>query len=79
ANIYHDIMLREKIKKEDFIMRSIPELSSEGGYRKMFVQVEDLKVYYSKDELNKGKLKAVLDFKLPPGSYATIVIKKMFG
>ncbi len=79
AKIYNDLMLREKIKKEFFVMRSIPELSSEGNYRKMFVQVKDFKVSYSKDELNKGKLKAVLDFKLPPGSYATIVVKKMFG
>lgn len=78
AKIYTDIMLREKIKKEDFIMRSIPELSSEGNFRKMFVEVRDFAVFYSKDELNKGKLKAVLDFRLPPGSYATLVVKKMF-
>lgn len=79
AKIYNDILLKEKIKKEFFIMRSIPELSSEGGSRKMFVEVEDFKISYSKDELNKGKLKAVLDFRLPPGSYATVVVKKMFS
>jgi tRNA pseudouridine13 synthase len=71
-------MKGEKLKQEDFIMRKIPELSSEGNSRSMFVEVKDFKVSYSKDELNKGKLKAVLDFKLPPGSYATMVVKKMF-
>ncbi|MFH1332308.1 MAG: tRNA pseudouridine(13) synthase TruD [archaeon] len=79
ANIYEDLMKKEKLRKEDFIMKSTPELSSEGNERKMFVTVDDLKLLYSKDELHKGKLKAVLDFKLPPGSYATLVIKKMFN
>lgn len=76
AEIYEGLMRKEKLKKEDFVMKSTPELSSEGNERKMFASVDDLKVSYSKDELHKGKLKAVLDFKLPPGSYATIVIKK---
>lgn len=79
SSIYNGIMLKEKIKKEDFILRPVPELSSEGNSRKMFVDVEDLRVSYQKDDLNKGKLKAVLDFKLPPGSYATLVVKKMFS
>lgn len=79
ANIYNELMKREKIVKEDFIMKKMPELSSEGNSRKMFVALENFKVSYSKDELNRGKLKAVLDFKLPPGSYATLVVKKMFS
>jgi len=79
ASIYNRIMLREKIKREDFILRPVPELSSEGNFRKIFVEIEDFRVSYHKDELNRGKLKAVLDFKLPPGSYATLVVKKMFS
>ncbi len=78
GKIYDGLMQKERVKKEDFIMRPTPELSSEGNFRKMFVEVGSLKVSYSKDELNMGKLKAVLDFSLPPGSYATIVVKKMF-
>ncbi len=79
TRIYDGLIVKEKVSKENFIMRSIPELSSEGNFRKMFVEVQDFKISYCKDDLNKGKLKAVLDFKLPPGSYATIVVKKMFG
>lgn len=78
-NIYDEIIAKEKISKENFIMRAVPELSSEGTSRDMFVKVGDFKVSYSKDELNEGKLKAILNFKLPPGSYATVVVKKMFG
>ncbi len=79
AKIYKELTTKEKITKEHFIMRSIPEVSSEGNFRKMFVNIENFKVSYSNDDLNRGKLKAVLDFSLPPGSYATIVVKKMFG
>ncbi len=79
ARIYDGIMKKEKLNKEDFIMRSVPELSSEGGFRKMFVRVDGFKIAYSSDEIHEGKLKAILDFELPPGSYATLVVKKMFG
>jgi tRNA pseudouridine13 synthase len=77
--ICEDLMKKEKVEMDDFIMRPTPELSSEGNSRKMFVDVRNLKVSYSDDELNKGKMKAVLDFSLPAGSYATILVKKMFG
>ena len=55
----------------------MPELTSEGVDRDMIVQVSPVCNYY-KDELNSGKIKAVVEFTLPPGSYATLVIKKMF-
>ena len=71
--IYSKIMKEEKLKKEDFIIRQIPELSSEGGERDIFVNVEDL-------EIQKEDEKTFLiSFSLPPGSYATIAIKKMFS
>jgi tRNA(Glu) U13 pseudouridine synthase TruD len=49
GRIYGTIMKGEKLKQEDFIMRKIPELSSEGNSRSMFVEVKDFKVAYSKD------------------------------
>ncbi|MBI2667819.1 tRNA pseudouridine(13) synthase TruD [Candidatus Woesearchaeota archaeon] len=77
--IYEDIMRKEEISKENFIIRQIPEISSEGNERDLIVDIKDLDCRYENDELNKGKLKAILEFSLPKGSYATLVVKKMFG
>ena len=71
--IYESIMKEDKIKKEEFIIRQIPELSSEGNERSIFAEVKDL-------EIKKEDEKTFLaEFSLQPGSYATIVIKKMFA
>ena len=56
----------------------MPEISSEGNERDLIKEVHDFNYNYGKDELNKGKLKAVIEFSLDPGSYATLVIKKLF-
>ena len=76
-NIYSRLLARDKITKDSFLLREMPELTSEGVDRDMIVQVSPVCNYY-KDELNSGKIKAVVEFTLPPGSYATLVIKKMF-
>ena len=77
--IYTEILNEEKIKLNDFIFKEIPELVSEGVDRDLIVNIKDLKVKYFDDERNKEKRKAVLRFSLPPGSYGTIVVKKMFN
>ena len=75
---YKEIMENEKIVLKDFIIKQFPKLIDESPIRNSLVKVTGLKVNYFKDELNKDKLKAKLCFSLPPGSYATILIKKMF-
>jgi len=72
-------MKEEKITKEDFLIREIPEISSEGNERDLIAEVKDLNVIYGDDELNKGKMKGIISFNLPPGCYGTIVVKKMFN
>ncbi|MBI4159315.1 tRNA pseudouridine(13) synthase TruD [Candidatus Woesearchaeota archaeon] len=79
SKIYNEILKEEKIKLEDFIFKEIPELVSEGVDRDLVVAVKDIKIKYFDDERNQGKRKAVLRFSLPPGSYGTIVVKKMFN
>ncbi|MEW5896341.1 MAG: tRNA pseudouridine(13) synthase TruD [Nanoarchaeota archaeon] len=72
------IMSREEISFSDFVIRQIPELSLEGGLRKAFVEIGNLKVgKEEKDDFNKRKKKIKLAFSLPKGSYATIVIKRI--
>ena len=76
---YKEIMKKENIKLDDFIVKQIPSLIDESKERDSIIKIKDLKVKYEKDELFKDKLKANLSFSLPSGSYATILIKKMFS
>ena len=73
------ILEEEGIKLRDFIIRCMPELASEGDERYMFVKAEKLSIKTEDDELNKNKKKCIVSFTLPKGSYATIVIKKIFS
>ncbi|MCG2718829.1 MAG: tRNA pseudouridine(13) synthase TruD [Nanoarchaeota archaeon] len=70
---YERLMKEDKIKKEDFIIRQIPELSSEGNERDLIVDIKDLEITKEDDTTY------LLEFVLPPGSYATLAIKKMFS
>ena len=74
------LMKEENITFHDFIIRSIPEISLEGGMRNLFVEVKDLEVGKSEeDDLNEGMKKIKVTFTLGKGSYATIVIKRIIS
>ncbi len=70
--IAQDLMDEEGIDYRDFIIREIPELSAEGGERRVFVDVEDL-------EIEKKENKIELRFFLPKGSYATVFVASLFS
>jgi len=75
---YEEIIKNEEITRKDFIIRPIPELSSEGSDRDIIVEVKDFKTLeFCEDELNQGKKKQVVSFYLPKGCYATIVVLQM--
>jgi len=74
-----DVMKREGVSFNDFVVRKVPQLSCEGSDRKMLAEVSDFSFIISDDELNAGMKKCVLCFYLPKGSYATVVIKCLFG
>jgi tRNA pseudouridine13 synthase len=73
------LMEKHKISLRDFIIRTMPELSFEGDCRNMFINAENIKTKTEDDELNKDKKKCIISFALQKGSYATIVIKKIFS
>src|SRR3989344_886593 len=75
--IFDYVMAKEGVGKDDFLFPMMPELSSEGNERNLCVDF-DVAIKFEDDELNIGKYKAVLDFALDKGAYATIVVKKMF-
>lgn len=73
------ILKKEGICLRDFVIRQIPNLSQEGQVRKCFVDLMELKISnLQQDNLNKGKKKIKLNFGLPKGSYATMVVKVLF-
>jgi tRNA pseudouridine13 synthase len=76
--IVERILQNEDIKKEDFVIRAIPDLSSAGNERDLFVEIRDLNIgKLENDELNQGKKKVKVSFSLGKGSYATEVIKAL--
>jgi len=77
--IINKILKEEKLDFRDFIIRQIPELSSEGGERNIFIKIKDFKIIkQEKDELNTNKEKITVKFSLPKGSYATVLIDLLF-
>jgi tRNA pseudouridine13 synthase len=80
SKIVERILQNEDVKKEDFVIRAIPELSSAGSERELFVEVKELKIgKLEYDELNPGKKKVKINFSLGKGSYATEVMKELFS
>ena len=69
------ILKEEGVKPEDFLPRSMPELASEGSEREAIVKPRGIKWKFGEDEKNKGKIKCSLEFSLPRGSYATVLIE----
>ena len=73
------IMQNEEITTRDFVIRQIPELSMEGDERDVFVEVKTMEISeLEKDELNENMKKVTLKFSLSKGSYATMVVRKLF-
>lgn len=70
--IVEDILNDEDIKEQDFIIRSMPEISAEGGARPALVEVKELEI----EQLVGSNFK--FSFTLQKGSYATMAIRQMF-
>jgi len=64
-----------KVPLQGFNIEKVPEMSSKGIRREVLLQVEP-KFEIGEDELNPGKSKAVLEFMLPKGSYATTMLRE---
>lgn len=77
-NIIQEIMKKENIKPEDF-KSNYDFINSRSILRNAFTKLEDLQLSdLQPDELNKGKFKQLIKFKLNKGSYATMAIKAMY-
>jgi tRNA pseudouridine13 synthase len=75
GEIEQEILRKLSVPLKGFNIKEIPEMSSKGTRREVFLQAEP-KFEVSDDELNIGKSKAIVDFMLPKGSYATTVLRE---
>ncbi|HIH33316.1 MAG TPA: tRNA pseudouridine(13) synthase TruD [Candidatus Diapherotrites archaeon] len=76
--IVQKILDEESVKKEDFKVRQMPELSSKGAAKKLVLKPRNFELLeIGKDEFNEGKLKAVVSFELEKGAYATTVLAEL--
>jgi len=75
GEIEQEVLKEFEVPLEGFNIEKIPEMSSKGTRREVLLNVEP-RFEVSEDELNPGKSKAVLEFMLPKGSYATTVLRE---
>jgi tRNA pseudouridine13 synthase len=73
SNHYIKHIIEDKgIFPRDFIIRAFPDVSVEGTTRECFVKVKNLDVRMLEN-------RAIIEFELPKGSYATMVVKALFN
>jgi len=72
-SIIRGIMKKEEVTEREFIIKSMPELSAEGGKRDLIAEVRELKI----EKIGEKEYK--LTFSLPKGCYATMAVKRMMA
>ena len=72
-----ELMKKDGIKVDDFLMKHMPELKCSGGERNRILKPKDLKYRIEEDDFNENKLKVILNFSLPSGSYATVILREI--
>jgi len=77
---YETLLKKDGITLRDFAIKQFPNLVTSSPKRQSFMVAEGFRTTdYSEDEFNKGKMKQAMEFSLPKGSYATLVIKALTG
>ncbi|MHC1610079.1 MAG: tRNA pseudouridine(13) synthase TruD [Candidatus Methanospirareceae archaeon] len=76
GEIERAVLRDEEVELKDFYIEKIPEISSKGTRRPVLVPVDVKSDEISDDELNTGRCKARLEFFLPKGSYATVLLRE---
>jgi len=77
-NIIEEILEEEEVSQEDFRMQDMPDLRSEGSYRRAFADFRNFDIMdIEEDDLNMGKNKMTVKFDLPKGCYATVFLREI--
>lgn len=76
----HEEMQDAGIRRNDFVEHAVPGMIWKEEPRDVLVKPADVAdVRLEPDELNPGQVKATLQFSLPRGAYATMMIKRLFA
>ncbi len=77
--IYHDLLNQRGVKPSMFNLRKLRQAFFKSVDRDVLVIPEEFEYRTEDDEIYKGKRKLFLQFFLPRGSYATMLIKRIFA
>jgi tRNA pseudouridine13 synthase len=77
AGVVQAVMAEEGIPLEQMRIKGMQKPYFSKGERRAKLPVEDLSWAIGNDELNRTRSKLELRFKLPRGSYATMVVKRL--
>ncbi len=78
ADVMASILADEKVEPRMFRMKKLRQTFFGKGMRDAIMAPAGLKAVPGEDELNPGRKKLTLSFELPKGSYATVLVKRLF-
>lgn len=76
GEIERQVLGDEAVELSTFSIEKMPEISSKGTRRPVLVPVKVSDDDLNEDELNPGRFKTTLQFFLPKGSYATVLVRE---
>lgn len=74
---YNNMLRKENVSQEDYDMIDFPELVQDTSSRPLFIEVKNLKYTEIPNKENKSVKDNFIEFDLPKGSFATVVIKHL--
>lgn len=78
--LFADVLAAEDLAPEDFAIEGVPGFALKPEPRALVVRPSDLRVRPAEpDPLNPGRQMARMSFRLPRGSYATLVVRRLIG
>jgi len=78
AEITSAILQDEKVEQRQFRLKKLAKTFFGKGRRDALMAPGGLTASTADDELNRGRRKMTLSFELPKGSYATVLLKRLF-
>ncbi|MEZ6043310.1 MAG: tRNA pseudouridine(13) synthase TruD [Planctomycetaceae bacterium] len=77
GRILAEVLNEEGLCLKDVRVKSPRDCFFSRAYRSVMIMPEDISASLAEDELYPGRLRMTLRFELPPGSYATILVKQL--
>ncbi|MGH9391508.1 MAG: tRNA pseudouridine(13) synthase TruD, partial [Vicinamibacteria bacterium] len=72
------LLQEEKVEQRHFRLKKLAKTFFGKGLRDAIIAPAGLKSSVGDDDLNRGRRKMTLSFELPKGSYATVLLKRLF-